>query len=122
MPGHSLSRSGGPSAAPRKPNPWLWEQPRVREALRRHNFAAVFEWVYVSTGMTQREIGELVDMTQPQIAAIINNQRRVTCYDVIMRIVVGLGIPPGHAGVAWSDDKPPPTREAWIPRPPAAGR
>lgn len=82
-----------------KPDQRLWDEPPVRRAL------AVDDYRYILTrvcqqGFTQSRLASMVGMRQSEISNVING-RTILAVSVMRRIVDGLGIPPGYAGLAW---------------------
>ncbi|HSV65799.1 MAG TPA: helix-turn-helix transcriptional regulator [Mycobacteriales bacterium] len=51
-------------------------------------------------GYTQQQIATLTGQSQPEVSAIIHG-RQVMAYDVIERVLDGLGVPRGLAGLAY---------------------
>ncbi|MCP2261785.1 hypothetical protein LX15_005512 [Streptoalloteichus tenebrarius] len=78
----------------------VWERPDVRAALARHDMGAVFRAV-AAAGLTQREIADRTGQNQSDVSAIVHG-REVQSYDLLERIAVGLGIPRGYMGLAYS--------------------
>ncbi|MBI1758719.1 MAG: helix-turn-helix transcriptional regulator [Actinobacteria bacterium] len=71
----------------------------MRAALAGHDIATVFRLIQ-GLGYSQNAIGTLIGLSQPEVSSILHG-RRVRSYAVLARIGSGLGIPPGHLGVAW---------------------
>ncbi|HSV67482.1 MAG TPA: hypothetical protein VLJ59_16450 [Mycobacteriales bacterium] len=63
-------------------------------------------------GYTQQHIAALTGQSQPEVSAIIHG-RQVQAYDVIARIIDGLGAPRGMAGLSYTTShSPQPPRPA----------
>ncbi|MBI3688328.1 MAG: helix-turn-helix transcriptional regulator [Actinobacteria bacterium] len=71
----------------------------MRAALARHDLSAVYRMLQ-QHGYGQNTIGALTGQSQPEVSGIIHG-RQVRHYDLLARIAHGLGIPPGHLGLAW---------------------
>jgi transcriptional regulator with XRE-family HTH domain len=84
----------------------------MRVALSRQDVGTVYRLLQ-ATGYSQHLIAELVGQSQPEVSQITHG-RQVRAYDVLVRIALGLGIPPGYLGLAWCthNDCPPPVRPA----------
>ncbi|SHE57828.1 helix-turn-helix domain-containing protein [Streptoalloteichus hindustanus] len=78
----------------------VWELPDVREALARRDMRAVFRAVSAA-GLSQREIAQRTGQNQSDVSAVVHG-REVQSYDLLVRIAVGLGIPRGYMGLAYS--------------------
>jgi transcriptional regulator with XRE-family HTH domain len=98
---HYSHRGARVAPHPKQPDPATWDREEMRALLRRHDFPRVFQQLQ-KIGYSQLHIGRLTGQTQPEISAIIHGRRPISYY-LIRRIVRGLGIPPGHAGVSWCD-------------------
>jgi transcriptional regulator with XRE-family HTH domain len=81
-----------------RPDPSVWNLPAVAEAVATRNITAVYRSLK-RIGYSQQRIAALVGQSQPEVSAIMQG-RRVMAYDVLLRIVEGLGIPRGRAGLA----------------------
>lgn len=81
------------------PDPAVWDEPEMREALAVRDMAAVFR-LLKAHGVSQRRIAALTGQSQPEISDILRG-RIVTSYDLLSRIARGLGIPRGHMGLAY---------------------
>jgi len=55
--------------------------------------------------MAQRQIAELVGMSQSEVSEILNG-RKVMGYSVLVRVAKGLGIPRGVMGLAYTEGEP----------------
>jgi transcriptional regulator with XRE-family HTH domain len=71
------------------------------EALGRRDIAAVYRLLQ-RQGVTQRRIANLTGQSQSEISEILGG-RRVSAYDVLVRIADGLGVPRGLLGLAHDD-------------------
>jgi hypothetical protein len=100
-------RGGRVIPHPGIPDPATWDRPRMRDALRCHNFTRVYQLLQ-HEGYSQQHIGHLTGQTQPEVSAIIHG-RRIIAYHLIARIALGLRVPPGHVGVCWCNCQPAPT-------------
>ena len=70
----------------------------MRAALADRDVAAIF-CILRKGGMSQRQIAQLVKMSQSEVSEIFSG-RRVQSYDVLVRVADGLGIPRGMMGLA----------------------
>jgi len=82
-------------------DPAVWEQPEMRRALAARDVGAVYRGLR-DVGITQRTIAELTGMAQSEVSEIIKG-RQVRAYDVLVRIVEGLGIPREFMGLSYGD-------------------
>jgi transcriptional regulator with XRE-family HTH domain len=80
------------------------DKPAMRDALVNRDVSAIFR-LLVDGGMAQRQIAELVKMSQSEVSEIING-RQVMGYDVLVRVADGLGIPRGLMGLAYDGAEP----------------
>lgn len=80
------------------PDPREWYRPKMVDALLVRDFTTAFQLLQ-KVGLSQQRIASLADLSQPEVSAIIHG-RRVMAYDLMKRIVDGLGIPPCLVGVA----------------------
>lgn len=85
----------------------------MRVALARQDLSTVYRLLQAQ-GYSQYAIGALVGQSQPEVSAVIHG-RQVRVYDVLVRIALGLGVPPGYMGLAWCE-------HAGCQQPPTAGR
>jgi hypothetical protein len=96
--------TGGSAAAGELPEEWVrpdpavWDEPRMRRALAGRDIGAVYR-ILTLRGFIQARIGVLTGQSQPEVSAIVNG-RKVIAVAVLARIAVGLGIPPGYLGLA----------------------
>jgi transcriptional regulator with XRE-family HTH domain len=80
-----------------RPNPTVWTDPAIRQALAAHDIGAVFRALQ-HLGFSQATIGDLTKQSQPEVSAIVHG-RRVHSLAVLARIAEGLGIPGGYLGL-----------------------
>jgi transcriptional regulator with XRE-family HTH domain len=73
----------------------------MREALFSRDVGGIFR-LLVDAGMAQRQLAELVKMSQSEVSEILSG-RRVMGYDVLVRIADGLGVPRGCMGLAYDE-------------------
>ena len=90
-----------PEQPPARPDPALWDEPTMHRALAARDVGEVYR-LLVKLGFTQSQIGQLTGQSQSQVSEILKD-RRVLSYEVLKRIADGLGIPPGHMGLAYAD-------------------
>ncbi|HEX2301176.1 MAG TPA: helix-turn-helix transcriptional regulator, partial [Pseudonocardiaceae bacterium] len=83
-------------------DPELYQRDTMRAALARHDFATVYRALTGEQGLSQRRIATLTGQTQSEVSDILTG-RRVLTYAVLRRIVTGLHIPPGLAGLSEHD-------------------
>ena len=80
------------------PDKATWQHAEMRSAVQVRNFTAIYRLLQ-KQGYSQQRIAALTGQSQPEVSAIIHG-RKVQAYDVMLRIVDGLGIPRGLAGFA----------------------
>jgi len=78
--------------------------PDMREACASRDIAAIFRLLQ-GGGMTQRQLADLVRMSQSEISEILKG-RKVISYDVLVRVADGLSIPRGMMGLADLEAEP----------------
>jgi transcriptional regulator with XRE-family HTH domain len=83
--------------------------PAMREALASRDVSAIFRFL-VEGGMAQRQIADLVSMSQSEVSEILSG-RKVMGYSVLERVAEGLGIPRGLMGLAYDEDTTEPVGE-----------
>src|SRR5690606_20228324 len=83
-------------------DPRAWDNPRIRAALAERDLATVYR-VLGAYGVSQRKIAAITGQAQSEISEILGG-RRVTSYDVLVRICEGFGIPRGWMGLAVDQD------------------
>jgi plasmid maintenance system antidote protein VapI len=64
-----------------------FEDAGLRQALAARDIGTVFRLV-VAAGVSQRQLAELVRISQPEVCEIIKG-RRVLAYDVLVRVAEG---------------------------------
>lgn len=79
-----------------------WDRPDMRKALADRNVAVVFR-ILQRFGVSQRRIASATAQSQSEISEILAG-RRVTSYDVLLRIADGLAVPRGRMGLAYDDN------------------
>jgi transcriptional regulator with XRE-family HTH domain len=70
----------------------------TRAAMAERDIAALFRLLQ-SRGISQRQIAAATEQSQSEVSEILKG-RRVTSYDVLVRIAAGLGVPRGCMGLA----------------------
>jgi transcriptional regulator with XRE-family HTH domain len=80
------------------PDKETWQHAEMRAAVQVRNFTAIYRLLQ-KQGYSQQRIAALTGQSQPEVSAIIHG-RKVMAYDVMLRIVDGLGVPRGLAGFA----------------------
>lgn len=85
-----------------RPDPRLWGEPPMRDALGRRDIGAVFLLLHRRHGITQRRIGELAGFAASEVYEVMRG-RKIMAYDVLARIAEGLGIPRGLMGLAHAE-------------------
>ncbi|MEW9520622.1 helix-turn-helix domain-containing protein [Streptomyces tubercidicus] len=86
----------------------LWSHPKLVAAVSEEDWGAVFRTYRRLTGASQRRLGELVGLVQPDVSETERGRRRVTSMEVRQRIVAGLGIPPERVSAAGAEALPVP--------------
>lgn len=76
--------------------------PEMYRACVSRDITALFR-ALVDSGMTQARLAELVSMKQSEISEILKG-RRVSSYEVLLRVAESLGIERGIMGLAYTDD------------------
>src|SRR5689334_22963656 len=74
----------------------------MAEVLRTHDFAQVFGFLR-ARGWSMAAIAAAVGLTETRIRAICAGKQRVTSYEVIERIALGLGIDRGLLGLVYTE-------------------
>ena len=72
----------------------------MRKALGTRDVATVFR-ILQRHGLSQRAISARVGMAQSEVCDILKGRRRVTNYEIFVRIADGYGLPRGWLGVAY---------------------
>jgi antitoxin component HigA of HigAB toxin-antitoxin module len=93
----------------RRFKPWIrseevWQHEDMHNALAVRDIATVYRLLQ-RYGASQRAIGERTGQSQSEISEILSG-RRVTSYDVLVRIADGLGVPRDRMGLAGSLTQP----------------
>jgi Helix-turn-helix len=83
----------------RLPDPAVWEEAVMRQALADQDIGTVYR-LLGRLGFSQQRIAGLTGQGQSEVSAIIHG-RRVISYQVLSRIAEGLGIPRGYLGLSW---------------------
>jgi transcriptional regulator with XRE-family HTH domain len=81
----------------------MWAARDMRVALARHDIRTVFRLMQ-RYGFSQRAIAALTGITQVEVSEILSGRRRVMGYAVLERMVEGLQLPRGWAGLAFDDE------------------
>jgi len=76
-----------------------WDRPVVRQALLARDVAGIYRLLQ-RVGISQRRIAAWTEQSQSEISEILAG-RQVSSYEVLSRIQVGLGIPPGRMGLLY---------------------
>jgi transcriptional regulator with XRE-family HTH domain len=71
----------------------FYDNPQLRTALSTYDFGAVFLAVRKHTGLSQMQLGALLDLSQPRVSAIERGERRIGHIKVVTRIATRLSIP-----------------------------
>jgi hypothetical protein len=82
-------------------DPRIWENPRMRAALARHDIGQVYK-LLGNVGVSQRRIAAMTGQNQSEVSEIIQG-RQVQAYDLLARIASGLDIPRGYLGLGFTD-------------------
>lgn len=91
-----------PAAADAHPvDPRLYDDPDLRAILAERDIAGLYRSLKAA-GLSYRCIAELTGQSQSEICDILNG-RKVTAYDVLVRIAERLSIPRGRMGLSYSD-------------------
>lgn len=77
----------------------LWGDGRLRAAWAANDWPAVFRRYRQLAGISQRRLGELVDMTQGYVSNVERGRHAITSSDVVARITEGLQVPVELGGV-----------------------
>ena len=82
----------------------------VRRALAGYDFGYLFRAVRRHAGLTQQELGDLLELDQDRISRVERGERRLRDISIIARVASRLGIPPvllgfdpGTVNVEWPD-------------------
>ncbi|MEU7480535.1 helix-turn-helix transcriptional regulator [Lentzea sp. NPDC042327] len=84
------------------PGPRFYHRPELRAALIEHDFGYVFSAVrrfeHPHGGLTQDDLAEILEMSQPKVSAIETGRRRLSSAVDLGRVVTTLGIAPYLVG------------------------
>jgi tetratricopeptide (TPR) repeat protein len=69
------------------------DRPDLHQALRQRDFGEVFRLICQYTGLTQSQLGALIDMSQSRISTYIRTPKRLTSAAVLERVIDGLNLP-----------------------------
>ncbi|MEV6325977.1 helix-turn-helix transcriptional regulator [Nocardia sp. NPDC051787] len=78
----------------------FYESAALRTALGSYDFGAVFLAVRHQVGLSQTELGELLDMAQSRVSAVERGERGIGHVKLVARIATRLGIPAQLLGFA----------------------
>ena len=82
----------------------VWPRPEVRLILATRDIRALYD-ILQRYGVSQRLIAVMTDQAQSEISDILaHNGRRVTSYDLLVRIAEGLYVPRGWMGLAYDGE------------------
>src|SRR6266568_7249142 len=81
-------------------SPEFYDQPHVRKALAGYDFGTVFTAIREHAGLSQTQLGALLDLGQPRVSAVERGERRIGHVKVVARVASRLGIPPQLLGFA----------------------
>ncbi|HSV66661.1 MAG TPA: hypothetical protein VLJ59_12230 [Mycobacteriales bacterium] len=84
-------RAGPADPRRQRPDPALWEGPDIRAVLAVRDITRLYRLLQAHS-YSQQHIAALVGQSQPEVSAITHG-RQVQAYDVIERVVEGLGAP-----------------------------
>jgi transcriptional regulator with XRE-family HTH domain len=100
---HLRRKQPGPLCAPCSARPpdvadllreaGFFRREQVRQALAGYDFGYLFRAVRRTTGLTQEQLGDVLDLGQDRISRIERNERRLRDIVTIARIASRLGIP-----------------------------
>lgn len=76
----------------------FFDVPAIRKALADHDFGVVFAAVREQTGLSQLQLGALLDLTQSRVSAVERGERRLISAKLVARISDALGIPASLLG------------------------
>jgi transcriptional regulator with XRE-family HTH domain len=96
----TAAAAGTPAPSTRPPiDPALYQRDDMREVLAVRDVTALY-LALKAAGLTQRQIAELTGQSQPEVSDILAG-RRVSSYDVLVRIAGGLRIPRELMGLSF---------------------
>ncbi|MFF0494616.1 helix-turn-helix domain-containing protein [Nocardia sp. NPDC004068] len=73
--------------------PNLYNDPTIRNALARYDFGTVFVAVRKKAGLSQMQLGALLDLSQSRISAVERGERNIGHIKLVARIAARLSIP-----------------------------
>ena len=91
--------AGVPSGRYDQAQPEVWDRHDMRRLLAMHDIRNVYRLLQ-RYGMSQRGIAARTGQAQSEISEIIAG-RRVTSYNLLLKICTGLGLPRGWMGLAY---------------------
>ncbi|MBN1172562.1 MAG: helix-turn-helix transcriptional regulator, partial [Micromonosporaceae bacterium] len=94
---------GASRQPPSAPTSWIdssFEGRPLAEALRAHDVAMLFQYLK-TRGWSRAAIAAATGMSETRVREVIQRRRKVTSYDVLERIAVGLSIDRGLMGLAY---------------------
>src|SRR5262249_42965674 len=71
----------------------FFDNPAIRKPLADYDFGVVFARIREQTGLSQLQLGALLDLSQSRVSAVVRGDRRLTSAKLIARISDTLGIP-----------------------------
>jgi transcriptional regulator with XRE-family HTH domain len=77
----------------------LWSDGHLRAAWAAHDWPEVFRRYRRLSGISQRRLGELVNMTQGYVSDVERSRHQITSAEVVARITEGLQVPVELGGV-----------------------
>jgi transcriptional regulator with XRE-family HTH domain/tetratricopeptide (TPR) repeat protein len=80
-------------------DPALYQRPDIRSVLAVRDIGSLYR-VLREVGLSQRRIARLTGQSQSEVSEILGG-RQVSAYEVLDRIVMGLGIPRELMGMSW---------------------
>lgn len=98
----SSGRGGLATVSMRRPPAELWDQPHVRDALRKRDFGDVFQQLHLA-GYSQSMVAAMINRSQSWISATVNSRTPVVSLVLLEHLVVALGIPSCYVGLACAE-------------------
>lgn len=80
----------------------LLERPELRTAVASRDMTALYRLLQ-RNGFSQRRIAALTGQSQSEISEILKGRRKISSYDLLVRIADGLGVPRGWMGLAYDN-------------------
>ncbi|MEV6928098.1 transcriptional regulator [Dactylosporangium sp. NPDC051485] len=74
----------------------------MRQALAQHDFKTVYQRLH-GAGLSYRAIGERTGQAPSEIYSVLRTGRRITSYEVLVRIARGLAVPRSYMGLAYDE-------------------